>query len=345
LERFNELVVSEDLNMKVLVTGGSGFIGRHLIALLLKKGYQVTNFDIAPPPEASQKSCWREGSILDAAALTQCLREVRPAHVIHLAAFAVMEGKSLDDFRANTDGTAHLLAAVKEVGGVERLVVTSTQHVRIPGSGPAKSDDDYVPYMLYGESKVITEQLTRAAGLPGHWTLIRPTAVWGPHHPLLVAGLWRLIYRRLYVHPANDPVTRAYGYVGNVVWQMERILALPAEATHGKTLYVGDENVRQVEWINGFSRALTGQAVRTVPLWTLRVLAKFGDAMRSCGLRFPLYRSRLYNLITSNPVPMEPALSLLGHGPFSMEEGIRETAAWALTQYGQTGPDTRQAAS
>lgn len=323
------------------MTGGSGFIGRHLIAHLQKQGYSVTNYDIAPPPEPSQASCWREGSILDAAALRQCMEEVRPAHVIHLAAYAVMEGRTLDDFQANTGGTANVLAAVRAVGGVERLVVTSTQHVRIPGSGPPTSDEDYVPYMLYGESKVITEKLTRAAGLPGHWTLIRPTAVWGPHHPLLVTGLWRLIHRRLYVHPANDPVIRAYGYVGNVVWQIERILSLPAETTHGRTLYVGDDNVRQVDWINGFSRALTGRDVRTVPLWTLRILAKFGDLMRACGLRFPLYRSRLYNLITSNPVPMQPALDILGAGPVSMEEGIRETADWALKQYRPAAHDPR----
>ena len=319
--------------MRVLITGGSGFIGRHLIAHLLAKGYSVSNFDIATPSEASQRAYWKQGSILDAGAVTACLRDVRPEHVVHLAALAVMEGKSLADFRANTDGTANVLAAVRTVGGIERLVVTSTQHVRQPGSGPPAADDDYLPYMLYGESKVITEKLTRAAGLPGHWTLIRPTAVWGSHHPNLVSGLWRLIHRRWYVHPSGDPVVRAYGQVKNVAWQIERILSLPASATHGRTLYVGDENTRQADWVNGFARALTGRDMRTAPLWMLRALAHFGDGVRACGFRFPMYGSRLFNLITSNPVPMQPTFDILGRGPVSMAAGIGETSEWLRQQY------------
>ena len=318
---------------KVVVTGGSGFIGRHLVANLQEDGYEVTNVDLAPPPEASQMSCWQRGSILDLETLIRLLTKVRPQHVIHLAALAVMDGRSLDDFKANIDGTANLLEAVRTVGGVERLVITSTQHVRRPGSGPPAHDEDYEPYMIYGESKVLTEKLTRGAGLSGHWTIIRPTAVWGPYHPFQVNGLWRMIHRGLYFHPANDPVVRAYGYVGNVAWQIGRILALPAEATRGRTLYVGDANSKQLDWVNGFAKALTGRDVRTAPLWTIRAIAGVGDGMRACGLRFPMYGSRLFNLITSNPVPMQPTFDVLGKGPVSMEQGIQTTSTWLREHY------------
>lgn len=319
----------------VLVTGASGFIGRHLVAHLLEKGYSVTNLDIAPPPEPSQASCWRKGSILDPAALAAVFAEVRPQYVIHLAALAVMEGRSLDDFKANTDGTANLLAAVRSYGKAERVVITSTQHVRKPGSAAPAHDEDYDPYMLYGESKVLTEKLTRNSGLQGHWTIIRPTAVWGSHHPFQVVGLWRMINKGLYFHPADDPVIRAYGYVGNVAWQIERILALPVEATSRRTFYVGDANARQLDWINGFSRGLTGRDVRTAPLWTIKGLARFGDVMRACGLRFPMYGSRLFNLTTSNPVPMQPTFDVLGQGPVSMEQGIRKTCDWLKQHYSE----------
>ncbi len=184
---------------------------------------------------------------------------------------------------------------------------------------------------------MITERLTRAAGLPGHWTLIRPTMVWGPHHVNMATSLWKLIHRGLYVHPSGDPVVRAYGYVKNVAWQIERILSLPAAATHGRTLYVGDENSRQHDWVNGFARALTGNDVRTVPLWTLRAMAMFGDGARACGIRFPMYGSRLFSLVTSNPVPMQPTFDILGRGPTSMSDGIQETAAWLRDYYGRSG--------
>jgi GlcNAc-P-P-Und epimerase len=320
---------------RVLVTGGSGFIGRRLVPHLLASGYTVANFDVAPPAECAQRVCWREGSILDRGRLETVCRDFKPNCMVHLAALAVMEGRSLDDFKANTEGTANALTVVRALGDVERLVITSSQHVRRPGSGPAAHDEDYAPHGLYGESKIITEQLTRQAGLAGHWTIIRPTAVWGPNHPFHVEALWRLIFQDRYVHPSHDPVVRAYGYVENVVWQIERILALPASLTNGRTLYVGDENVRQIDWVNGFSRALSGREVRTAPLPLIRGLAWVGDGFRACGLRFPMYSERLFNLVTPNPVPMQPTFDVLGHGPFSMEKGIAETAAWLVAHYRQ----------
>ncbi len=320
---------------KVIVTGGSGFIGRHLVPHLLAGGYSVINLDQVPPAEPEQRLHWRAGSILDPAALGQLFREVRPDAVIHLAARAVMEGRSIADFRENTEGTANVLSAVKAVGGVDRLIVTSSQHVRRPGSGPAARDDDYAPHGLYGESKVITEDMTRRAGLPGHWMIVRPTAVWGAHHPYQVDGMWRLMHRGRYFHPARDPVVRNYGYITNVVWQLERILAVPAGATHGRTLYVGDENSRQYDWVNAFARGLTGRDVRTIPLGLIRGLSLVGDGMHLCGLPFPIYASRLYNLITSNPVPIEPTFAILGRGPVSLEQGVAETVAWLKERYRQ----------
>ena len=225
---------------KVIVTGGSGFIGRHLINHMVGLGYRVFNIDIRCPEESGHRGMWRQGSILDPKGLDKIFSEIRPQYVVHLAARAVMEGRSLSDFRENTEGTANVLAAICSVGNVERLIVASTQHVRKPGSPMPAHDKDYAPYMLYGASKVVTENLTRNDGHLKHWTIIRPTAVWGRYHPSQVSGLWRLIYRNMYFHPAHDSVVRAYGYVDNVVWQIERILSLDSGLTHGRTLYVGD---------------------------------------------------------------------------------------------------------
>jgi nucleoside-diphosphate-sugar epimerase len=322
---------SSSQGRRVLVTGGSGFIGTHLIARLLECGYEVANVDILPP-QLTQNACWHNVSILDAKEITRVVAEFRPTMVVHLAAYASVEAKSMAEFRVNIDGTANLLAAIKNCDAVERFIATSSQHVRRPGSGAPTHECDYVPYEFYGESKVITENLTRQAGLACCWSIIRPTAVWGPYQPPLADGVWRIIKRRLYLHPSNDPVMRSYGYVKNVVWQIERLLCAPVDKVNCRMFYVGDENIRQYEWVNGFARALTGRNVRTMPLGVIRALASLGDALRAVGLSFPMYASRLHNLTTPNPVPIKTTLDLLGPPPYSLNDGIQQTVKW-LDEY------------
>jgi nucleoside-diphosphate-sugar epimerase len=319
--------------MKVLVTGGSGFIGTHLVAHLVDCGYVVINVDCAKPRDESKIAIWRNCSILDKDALHAVFQEFQPQLVVHLAAYASMGEHSLDEFRPNTEGTANVLDACKETTTIERVVITSTQHVRRPGSPPPKSDTDYIPYMFYGESKVITEQLTRAANLKCAWTIIRPTAVWGPGHLMLADGLWKLMARGKYFHPSNDPVIRSYGYVKNVVWQIEKLLQTDAAAINGKVFYVADGNMRQYKWVNAFTKKLTGRDVRTVPVSCIHLLAKIGDGMKAVGLRFPMYSARFENLVTPNAVPVKPTLELLGNPPYTLDQGVEETAAWLKSYY------------
>jgi nucleoside-diphosphate-sugar epimerase len=323
--------------MKLLITGGSGFIGRHLIVEAISAGWEVANVDIVPPAGIAEQAIWANCSILDAPKLAEVIRHFQPKWVVHLAAYASMEARSLDEFRVNTEGTKNVLQSVKSTASVDRLIVTSTQHVRKPGSGAPVSDTDYAPYAFYGESKVLTEQITRQAGLSCAWTIIRPTAVWGPHHLLLASGLWKQMYRGRYFHPADDRVLRSYGYVRNVCWQIKQLLQAKREAVDKKVFYVADGNMRQLDWVNSISRELTGRDVRTLPLWMIRRLAGLGDTLHKLGVNFPIYGSRLQNLITDNPVPVEPTLELFGVPPHSLQEGSQATAEWLRSYYGASG--------
>lgn len=320
--------------MRVIVTGGSGFIGSHLVEHLSARGHEVINIDIkAPDGPPTPGTDWHNCSIMNIDGLQRVFRDVQPTHVVHLAALASMEAHSPEEFNVNTQGTGNVLAAVQSVASVERLIITSTQHVRKPGSGLASSDTDFCPYMQYGASKVVTEQLTRQAKLDSAWTIIRPTAVWGPRHLSLAAGLWKLMSRSRYFHPASDPVIRSYGYVKNVAWQIESLLRAERLKVDRKVFYAADGNIRQLDWVNAVCRELTGRDVRTLPLSLIRGLAKIGDAVHAVGLAFPIYGARFENLTTNNPVPVEPTLELLGVPPVSLHEGARETAEWLLNHY------------
>jgi nucleoside-diphosphate-sugar epimerase len=213
---------------RLLCTGGSGFIGTHLSDAVIASKFDFINIDIQEPKKSDHYSFWKRCNILDMENLQGVFHDFQPTHVVHLAARAQTDGKTLDDFRDNTEGTANVLEAVNETPTISRVIIASSQHVRKPGSGLPQHDQDFNPHGLYGESKVITEQLTHQANMECVWTIIRPTTVWGSYHPFLVSGLWNLMKKGLYVHPKNDPVVRSYGYVKNVVWGIEKLLDAPS---------------------------------------------------------------------------------------------------------------------
>ena len=321
---------------KVLCTGGSGFIGTHFCEYFIEQNISFLNLDIKTPLLDQYTEYWAACNILNYEEVLKLFLKFQPTHVVHLAARASMEGTSIDDFLENTVGTKNVLEAIRHTPTVERVVIASTQHVRKPGSGLPQYDEDYHPHGLYGESKIITEQFTRDAGLDCVWTIIRPTNVWGPWHPFLVSGLWRLMKMGLYVHPKDDPVIRSYGYVRNIVWQIVQILNAQESLVDQKTLNVGEAPIKQLDWINAFSLALSGRNVHTLPKALIQVMARIGDLLGIVGLSFPMQSERFFNLTTSNPVPMDGTIDIFGEPPYSLDHGIEETLAWLETFWNQS---------
>lgn len=313
---------------RVLCTGGSGFIGFHFCMRLIEQNIMFLNLDIKSPLVEEHKEAWSTCDILDDEKVLNIFHTFKPTYVVHLAARTSMEGESLNDYRENTIGTENVLEAIRKTPSVERVVVTSSQHVRKPGSGLPQYDEDFNPHGFYGESKVKTERLTRSADLDCVWTIIRPTNVWGPWHPFLADGLWRLMKKGLYVHPKDDPVIRSYGYVKNVVWQIGQILKARASVVNKKTMYIGEAPIKQRDWINAFSIAFNNHKVYTLPKSLIQALAWVGDLLRFAGFSFPMYSERFFNLTTSNPVPTDETIDLFGQPPYSLGDGVKATVAW-----------------
>ena len=314
--------------MRVLVTGGSGFIGTNLVKLLLDAGEEVLNVDWNPPLDPGQRPTWRELDIMDEQALADALATFRPTHVVHLAARTdTDEQRDLNAYVQNHEGTRRVLNAVKACPSVERIIVTSTQFVCEAGHQP-KDDLDFKPFTLYGESKRLTEMVTREARLPCTWTIIRPTTIWGPWSLRYRDVMFKVMRKGLYFHPSRRKVIRSYGYVGNVVWQIDRILRLPAERMNGRVFYVGDPPFDLRTWVEAVSKALTGRSVRYIPTWAVRTLAVTGDVLKGVGLPFPITSGRFRSMTSDYITPMDRTIEALGPAPFSVEEGVKAMVAW-----------------
>ena len=324
--------------MKLLVTGGSGFIGTNLIDEFKERVDQLLNLDIQSPLDSTQSKFWRTADILNKSQLAEAFAEFQPQWVIHLAARADCDENTTVEkgYRVNVEGTANVLEAIRATRSIERVIITSSQFVCGPGPLP-RDDEDYFPETVYGQSKVIAEQLTRRAKLDCCWTIIRPTNIWGPWHLRYRREFWRIVERGWYVHPGRQPVIRCYGYVKNVIDQIRRILKLPNDSACGKVLYLGDPPADLLEWTNGFSRALAGRAVRVVPRFMMRMLALLGDIPTAItGRPFYINSSRYRSMITNYHTPMQPTFDLLGPNPHSLLDSVNETVAW-LRSY--NGPD------
>jgi len=314
---------------RILITGGSGFIGINLVHNLIFEigNLEIINLDIKSPKNDQFRCYWRDCSILEKDKVFRIFDEFQPNLVIHLAARTDMFGKTLEDYRVNWQGTQNLLEASKACKSVSRVIITSTQYVCQPGYLP-KSETDYSPHTLYGQSKVMAEEITRAADLDCVWTIIRPTNIWGPYHPRYPFEFWKVLSKGYYFHPQGRQPVRCYGYVENIVWQIEKILKAPPEQVNRKTFYVGDRPIPLDKWVDGFAIALTGRKARRIPRGFLRSLAFVGDGLGLMGMRFPITSSRFRSMTEDYVVDMEPIFELFGEPPISLEEGIRRTAKW-----------------
>jgi GlcNAc-P-P-Und epimerase len=319
--------------VRVLVTGGSGFIGTSLMSLMEHRGYEPMNLDIKPPPLAEQRKNWRAVDILDRDALGRAIATFLPTHIVHLAALATFEASDEVLRTHNVGGTANVLDAALGSASLRRIIVTSTQYVNGPGAS-FDDDLDFHPVNDYGKSKVAAELLTRQEAYNRlDWAIVRPTNIWGPHHPRFPEEMWLYIKRGLYLHPGFGPIIRAYGYVENVARQIDILLHAPAERVRHRVFYLTDPPIDSFEVLNGFSLALRRRPLKRIPYSLLRWPALAGDAMRVVGLKAPFHSDRLQRMTSPHGARYEPLWDEFAYQPIGLTDAISRTVAWLKQTY------------
>jgi len=317
--------------MRIVVTGGSGFIGTNYIELLLKSGEsEFINLDIRPPRNATHKSFWQECDLLDASSLKKTIADFSPTHVVHLAAKTGVDEKKLSNFWANMEGVENLLLALEEVPSVERVIFTSSLLVCRMGYIP-EHDTDYQPTTLYGRSKVEGEKIVRAAeNLPYVWTIIRPISIWGPWFDEPYKNFFKAIAEGWYFHIGSGHYRRSLGYVENTVHQIHQILLAPTEKIDKKTFYVADDQPADLyDMADMIRQAVGARHIYHVPLWMAKSAARIGDGCKALGWHsVPLSSFRLNNIRTEYVFDMRPIMEISGPLPHSLEDGVKRTVEW-----------------
>jgi nucleoside-diphosphate-sugar epimerase len=316
---------------RLLVAGGSGFIGTHTVAAALAAGDDVVNVDIRRPLLGEQGDHWRELDLMDAEGLKRLVAEFRPDAIVNLAAVADL-ALSYEDMAVNYVGVENLVGAARAVDAPPRIVHISTQLVVEPGYAPS-GPRDYRPYSEYGKTKATSEEVLWTHADDLEWTIARPTNVWGPYHPSFALSTWKYLNRRWYAIPRGARTIRSFGYVENVAAQLLAAAKGPAEAVDHQVFYVGDEPMPLATWLDGFSRTLTGKPARRVPRALLKAGAEAGELIKRAGRGAPFDRGRLFRITADYAVPMAPALEALGRGPVSREQGIADTVDWLRREH------------
>jgi len=254
-----------------LVTGGTGFLGRHLVARLLAAGRPVTVLARrADPALVARGVRFITASLDDAPAVAAAC--AGHATVFHTAAKVGVWGRYADFFRTNVLGTRAILAGCR-AHGVARLVYTSTPSVVYNGQALANADESLPlttscpsPYPL---TKAIAEREVLAANSATLRTIaLRPHLIWGVGDPHLVprvlararVGRLRIIgagtNRVDMVHVANavDAHVAAEQALANA--QRSTLSSQPSTACGRPYFITNGEPVLLWEWINQLLTAL-----------------------------------------------------------------------------------------
>lgn len=317
---------------RIVITGGSGFIGTNAVEYFLRSGYAVLSLDRMPPKFRQHSVHWRACDVCEGEALRPLIASFQPEYILHLAARTDLDGRDVDDYASNVLGVRNILHVAHEIRGVRRLIFASTRMVHPIGIVPI-SDDHYDPPNAYGASKAAAEDLVRRWGGFEEWVIVRPTGIWGPWFGVPYKTFFEVIARGLYFNPGRYDPAKSFGYVGNTVYQLRRLIEAPSERVNRKTLYLCDYDPVHVRAWAELIRSEFGQRkIWTMPSPFLRLAAAGGDLCKVLGWSDPpITTFRLSNLIADMVYETAELEEICGALPFTLEDAVRETVGWMST--------------
>jgi len=330
--------LSKHSNMKVFVSGATGFIGIQLVKRLADDGHTVhALFRSNSKAELIQHQNVKlfKGDILDKVSLEQALAGCDEAY--HTAAFAGVWAKDPEMiFRLNVDGALNVIEAAGK-HGVRRVVLTSTAGILGASEKEAVHESSPAPksfFTDYEASKFQLEQkLLGRTDTDPEVVVVNPTRVYGPGYlsesngvtkmiKHYVEGKWRLIL--------GDGISSGnYVYVEDVV--SGHLLAMQ-KGRPGERYVLGGENISYNQLFE-FVREASGVRYRLfkIPFWIMLAAAGVMKGISRISGRPPLIIPDLVRKFNHNwLVSSQKARDDLGYQALDVSTGILQTVQWIL---------------
>jgi NADH dehydrogenase len=299
--------------LRVLVTGGTGFVGTHVVNALLRRQHAVAVLARDPQSTRNRYNHTVEavaGNVLDLVSLDGAVagREA----VIHLVGIIHEEG-------AQTFDRMHRVAAENVVGALQRVGVRRLLHMSAIGASPDSPSE-------YGRTKAAGEKAVRSSGLD--WTIFRPSIIFGPGDGFfsLLAPIVR--HNPLFI-PVIGPGTTRFQPVS--VYDVARVFAdsLEKPETVGKTFEVGGPHVFTLDELYREIAIAVGKPRKRLfhfPLWWGRFLAGRFEwlARRKIIPSPPLTRDQLRSLSRDNVAGDSETAAVFGGEWRELRPGLRE---------------------
>lgn len=324
--------------MRVFVTGGSGFVGGHVLEALVADGLEVRAMARSDRSAAAVAAY--------GATPVRCDLDTVSAEdlagvdaVVHCAAF-VEEWGSRDQFwRGNVLGTQAMLDAAR-AAGVRRFVHIGTEAVLFDGADLRDVDETHPyparPRFLYAETKAEAERRVLAANAPGFAAVsLRPRLIWGPRDASVLPAILRMAAEGSYAWLDGGRAMTSTTHVANLVAAVKLALT---RGEGGRAWFIADAGTRSMRDFLGALAGTAGVTLpdRSVPGWLARGAAAAIEAVwRLFGIQRtpPLTRFAASMMSATLTVNTARAAAELGYAPvISVEEGLAQLRGEAAAQ-------------
>lgn len=317
---------------RVLVTGGTGMIGRAVVPLLVELGYKVrvlVRSENKPLPFNVPVETVM-GDILDEASCVRATQRIDM--VVHLAGRVHVRSEPQLFFKVNVDGTQNLLEAAGQ-NEVSRFVFMSSAGVYGDGrSQPFVETETPQPSMPYGLSKLMAEKLVaeKASRFGMAYTILRPSVVYGPGDRGNVLRMIQAIDRGLFATVGNGRTLKSMTHVLNVADVIT--LCLSDDRARNHILNVADPTSYAVGDLAQMIAHSLGKSYRSLSIPSPLAVAAAHCLVIGCRIfgREPLVTPRDVRVLSTDMVlEVGELTSVLGYrSRVLLSEGLQLTNEW-----------------